>query len=452
MLRSFQVGNHRSICDEQELALIPAYEKATSVVPIAAIYGGNATGKSNVVSALRFMRDAVQSSFRLWEAERGVPREPFRLDVGMLAEPSTFAVNLRLADGEYMYGFGADDTKIVEEWLYAYRQTNRKTVIFERAGLEVALGDSLPERSSRRRLFASALRDNALLLGTAMQVGEQPEFAPVYRWFARQLRFPTSVRLPGDLLAARVEDALRAHPGYVELVKAADMEVTDVRVDVFEEPSPIEVDAAIDQIDDEIRRLEEAADAADGEVATALQKRANRLLRQRQAMQGPRRQRQLIFVQGPDGTVMTPDEQSAGTLAYVNLLSYVLDTLADGSTLVVDEIDTSLHPRLAARLIELFRDPATNPRTAQLVFTTHDATLLGTSFGREILQRDEIWFTEKQDGATRLYPLTDFHPRKEDNRERRYLGGSYGGVPAVFSDTLVKSLIEARSEATGATS
>lgn len=143
---------------------------------------------------------------------------------------------------------------------------------------------------------------------------------------------------------------------------------------------------------------------------------------------------------------MTVAEQSAGTIAYVDVLTDVLATLDRGGVLVVDELDTSLHPRLVARLIELFRDEQTNPRHAQLVFATHDVTLLGTSFGEELLRRDEIWFTEKENGATTLYPLTDFHPRKEDNRERRYLGGSYGAVPAVFSDTLVETLLASRAE------
>jgi hypothetical protein len=141
---------------------------------------------------------------------------------------------------------------------------------------------------------------------------------------------------------------------------------------------------------------------------------------------------------------MTIEEQSAGTVAYIDLVAHALNALARGGVLLVDEMDMSLHPRLIARLIELFRDPKANPRTSQLIFNTHDATLLGTSFGKEILRRDEIWFVDKKGGATALYPLTDFHPRQEDNREKRYLGGSYGGVPAVFSDSLVESLIESR--------
>ncbi len=140
-------------------------------------------------------------------------------------------------------------------------------------------------------------------------------------------------------------------------------------------------------------------------------------------------------------------DQSDGTRTWVRLVSAALEAIDAGALLVIDEIDTSLHPRLTARLIELFRDRRTNVHSGQLLFTTHDATLLGTSFGNEILGRDEVRFVEKDGaGATKLFPLSDFHPRKDENTERRYLGGSYGAVPAVFSDTLVERLLKARSE------
>jgi AAA15 family ATPase/GTPase len=125
-------------------------------------------------------------------------------------------------------------------------------------------------------------------------------------------------------------------------------------------------------------------------------------------------------------------DQSRGTQAWLRLLVAALTVLERGSTLCVDEIDSSLHPRLTARLVELFRGGETNPAGAQLIFTTHDATLLGTSFGQDVLSRDEVWFVEKgTHGASKVFPLTDFHPRREENTERRYLGGSYGAIPDV---------------------
>jgi uncharacterized protein len=94
------------------------------------------------------------------------------------------------------------------------------------------------------------------------------------------------------------------------------------------------------------------------------------------------------------------------------------------------ELDAGLHPALVAELIRLFQDPESNPRRAQLVFNSHDATILGDSSGDRIIGRDQIWFTEKRtDGSTRLYPLADLDPRKEEAIGRRYLAGRYGATP-----------------------
>lgn len=452
MLRSFRVANHKSIRTQQELALMPAYDASRPVVPVAAVYGGNATGKSNLLDGLWFMRGAVLASFSYWEADSGVPRSPFRLAPAMLAEPSSYAVDLLLADGEYVYGFGVDDAVIVEEFLYVYRHTNRKTIIFERSGQDVTLGDSLRERSSRMKLFTGAMRDNSLLLSVAMQVGRQPEFAPVYRWFSNSLLIRTPrARAPAPLVQ-RVPRAKETYPGYLDLVRAADLEISDIRVEERDLPSTEVDQVRAEQLEQEIRSLRQAIQVVDESSADQLHARVQRLELNRRSVSAARRHRSLVFVHGDGGALMTEAEQSAGTIAYLDILSDVLDALATGGVIVIDELGTSLHPRLLARLIELFRDKQTNPDHAQLIFATHDATLLGTSFGEEVLRRDEIWFTEKHAGSTTLYPLTDFHPRKEDNRERRYLGGSYGGVPAVFSDTLVEQLLTSRPESTNAAS
>jgi hypothetical protein len=452
MLRSFRVANHKSIRTQQELALMPAYDPPRPVVPVAAVYGANATGKSNLLDGLWFMQAAVRASFGRWEAGSGVPRIPFRLDPAMFAEPSTFVVDLALPDGQYVYGFNVDDSEVVDEWLYAYRETNRKTVIFERTGLDLTLGDSLRERTSRTKLLTGAMRDNSLLLSVATQVGEQPEFAPVYRWFGKSLLIRTPRIRRHEPLVHRVPRAMELHAGYLDLVRVADLDITDIRVEERDVPST-EVDhVRAQQLEQEIHSLRQAIEAVDEDVAEQLRARVLRLDLSRRSLSVARRLRSLIFVHGEGGALMTEAEQSAGTIAYLDILSDVLEVLATGGVIVIDELGTSLHPRLLARIIELFRDEQVNPHHAQLVFATHDATLLGTSFGEEILRRDEIWFTEKRQGATTLYPLTDFHPRKEENRERRYLGGSYGGVPAVFSDTLVEQLLASRPEPSDAAS
>ena len=110
--------------------------------------------------------------------------------------------------------------------------------------------------------------------------------------------------------------------------------------------------------------------------------------------------------------------------------------------MLIDEIDASLHPILTAKLISMFRSTSVNPLRSQLIFTSHDAALLGTIDTEEILRRDEIWFAEKDaDGASTLYPLTDFKPRREgENRQRRYLNGNYGAIPDLSTHLFEQAL------------
>ena len=136
-------------------------------------------------------------------------------------------------------------------------------------------------------------------------------------------------------------------------------------------------------------------------------------------------------------------EESLGTLVWLGLVGPVLDALANGVVLLVDELESSLHPGLVAQLVRTFQNPRTNPRGAQLIFNSFEAGLLGNSVDDRILGRDQAWFTEKQhnDGSTQLYPLTDLSPRKAEAVGRRYLAGRYGATP-IISDAEFDSLAE----------
>jgi len=403
MLRSFRFANHRSFRDEQELVLLPAYDQSRPVVPVVAVFGANASGKSNLLDALAWMRRAVLESFRKWEAESGIPRSPFRLDAAAAALPSSYSVDLTIDDVQYTYGFTLDDGVVAEEWLNAYPH-NRERVIFARHGQLVELGSTVPERRGRAELLASLLRENSLLLSTAVQAG-QDEVLPVYRWFREGLGFAGG-KSPSWQVLEQLAQAIGRHPIFVPLLKAADLGIVDVIVD----------------------DVELLSGRATADLAYSV------------------RSKQAVFLHGAGKVPLTWVDQSEGTQLWALLLMAALEALQTGAALVVDEVDASLHPRLTARLIELFRHKSTNSRGAQLLFTTHDATLLGTNLGEEVLRRDEIWFVDKRDGASTLYPLSDFHPRKDENRERRYLAGSYGAVPVTFPDSLVDSVLSTRTE------
>jgi AAA15 family ATPase/GTPase len=154
----------------------------------------------------------------------------------------------------------------------------------------------------------------------------------------------------------------------------------------------------------------------------------------------PRRELVLIHKAAGEELPFNLPDESAGTLTWLALIGPALAALRSGDILLFDEIDASLHPKLSARLLELFQDPVTNPRGAQLIFTTHDTSLLNH------LNRDEVWLTEKgDDGATTLTGLAEFggdKVRRSLNLERAYLQGRFGAVPELDQATVLRVLGE----------
>jgi hypothetical protein len=132
-----------------------------------------------------------------------------------------------------------------------------------------------------------------------------------------------------------------------------------------------------------------------------------------------------------DDVIFNATDESSGTLRLLEVAGTAVPVLNRGGLFLIDEIDASLHPLLTTMLIRLFRSPEVNQHGAQLVFTTHDATLLGSIDGDDVLERDQVWFTSKRDdGSSELFSLAEFKPRREgENRLKRYLNGSYGAIP-----------------------
>lgn len=434
MLRSFRLQNHRSFQGEAELSLLPSYSTERPAVPVAAIYGANAAGKSNLLDGLRFMSRAVRESYRRWEPEGGVPRQPFRLDPASAASPSTFVVDLLLDGVRYVYGFVVDDDRVLQEWLYGYPR-GKKRVIFEREGASVGFGSTVSESRARAEALAELTRPNALFLSLAAQVGLM-ELTPVREWFVSGLwwgpsRLGSFVTRSVSLAQALMGDQSEGE-ALVDLIRAADVGITEVVVDTDEKAlqrrqTELEQRLAVAE-----RELAAAPPDRDDGRTTFLQRMVEARANELASLASDRVPQRLRFVHAGAEDPFDFADESAGTQAWITLLPSVLRSLRQASTLVIDEIDTSLHPHLTAHLVRMFQSEKTNPGGAQLIFTTHDASLLGTTFGEEVLARDQIWFVEKTvGGSSTLYPLTDFHPRKDENRERRYLGGSYGAVPIV---------------------
>jgi uncharacterized protein len=383
VLRSFRVTNHRSIRTEQELALTPVYDKTRPVVPVAAIFGANASGKTNLLDALRFMQHAVRRSHAEWEPGTGIPRMPFTLDPAALEEPSVYVTELVLDGVRHIYGFEIDDKRVREEWLYAYPH-NRRRVIFDREGQQIKLGSTLADNRSRGALLAELTRDNSLFLSSAAHFN-LADVLPLYQWF----RVGVTVvgadhKADQTTLVERLLPTSASRKAVIGLLRAADLGITDVIVD------PLHLDLG--------------------------------------APGSP-----LRFVHSESGAMLKLEDQSDGTLRWMVIVEELLDTLAHGRLLVVDEFNASLHPRLTAHIVDMFHSPDANQRGAQLIFATHESTLLAPFIGDDVVMRDEVWFVDKdRAGATTLYALSGFKPRKYESTERRYLTGAYGAVPRLF--------------------
>jgi hypothetical protein len=418
MLLSFRFANHRSFRDEQQLNLTSVYadglpdERAPEAVTVAGIFGANASGKSNTLDALTYMRRLTLRSDREVEPGEGIRRSPFRLVPEIADEPSRYVVDLLLEGVRHTYGFSIDDRRVLEEWLYTYPH-NRQRKIFEREGSDFAWGEESGKEKELPRI-AEITASTALFVSTIARFDLRksgPHSKPthaIYRWF-RQVDAGLD---DGTKTAHRpicwVQDAPQRDL-VISLLRAADVGISDVVV-VAPRADPTVL----------------------AQLSTVQAERAE-ILRSR-----------LQFIHcGADGdTALDLADESAGTRRILALAARCVDTLSIGALMSVDEIDASLHPMLTAKMIGLFQSERTNPRRSQLLFTSHDATLLGTFDADEVLHRDQVWFTEKDHhGASTLFPFSEFKPRKQgENRQRRYLNGSYGAVPDLSKDLFEQAL------------
>jgi hypothetical protein len=421
VLLSFRAGNVRSFRDELELSMLATTlsEKDVrrsvawreggvpiDVLPAAAIFGANASGKSNVLRSMYDMRTLVLQSFRQ-PPTADMPHVPFRLDPACAKRPSRFEIEIVLEGVRHTYGFEFDRDRVIEEWAFRYPH-GRAALLFERRGDEVELG---PTERAKSRAIRDLLRPNALFLSTAAHANH-PILLKVYEWFSRNLLLAEATTRPfRQAFTLQILEDGNNGEFVLELLRAADLGITGAR--------KYEID------DDTRERLRRAARILAGEEEA-----------EGQPLEPLLEDLMLLEHEGAAGDVeFGPHEESLGTLVWFGLVGPVVDALARGAVLLADELDSSLHPALVAQIVRLFQSKETNPNRAQLIFNTHDVTLLGDTASDRILGRDQIWFTEKEnEGATRLFPLTDLDPRKDEALAKRYLAGRYGAMPILSKE------------------
>ncbi len=402
MLLQFSAQNHRSLRDKQTLSMVASTDRADdarlipcpairgAVQPVAAVYGANASGKSNLVSAMLFMARAVLQSHQNWKPGGPVPWQPFLLADATPAT-ATYEMSFITSGLRCRYGFALSPDRIEEEWLHTW-PNGKKQVWLERQRDKFTFGKRLQgENEAIRKLT----RPNSLFLSAAAQ-NNHAALSQVYGAFSDPNmvgRRAVSASSTAEWFIASELARLTETSNAAQLLALNDlMRASDTGVLGFSVGPP----------------PESAPPGIPVQNVISFQHRS---------------------VEGKAPSLQWADE-SGGTQALLVLGVRLFKVLDVGGLFIIDELEASLHPSLARRIVELFQDPKQNPKRAQLVFTTHDTNLLGSTTGDPVLRRDQVWLTEKDEaGATTLYPLTDFSPRKQENLERGYLQGRYGAVP-----------------------
>ncbi|WP_214108717.1 AAA family ATPase [Acrocarpospora catenulata] len=422
MLIRFEVANFRSILDAVELSMVaidrdrdaarPIPNLGESLLPVAAIFGPNASGKSNIIAALTWLRTAVRDSLRFWDDE--IPVEPFAFSAGE-HRPSEFAVESVISGVRFEYLLELDRREVVYEALFHYPEKKRRR-IFERDGSEFKLQRGLGNLSGTREL----LTPRSLALSIARRFDE-----PLVSDFIRNLLATQTLGLTSHDKRRRDVGAHLATTRWFEndsdheQLSLPGLEELDSRADRAQALALLRLaDLGIDDVVvDEIPYLGSDSGAS---------------------LPSRRRRVRLVHRLAQETVPFEFSAESEGTRTWYRLIGPVLGALRSGSLLLFDELDASLHPTLSMELIRLFHDPLTNPRGAQLIFTSHDTSLLNH------LNRDEVWLTEKApDGTTRLGALAEFageRVRKSQNLERAYLHGRFGALPDADRTELLRAL------------
>ena len=396
MLVNFTFKNFRSFKDEMTLSMEAAsiQELGDAVVktcgedllPVAVMYGANSSGKSNVLKALKAMRDVLLSSVKLNPKDK-LDAEPFSLDLTSSSEPTSFEIQFTLNGSKFRYGFDYTSEMIISEWLYEKRSGEREFELFLRSGNEFKIsktrfseGIGKQDSTPANRLFVSLV---AQLNGKVSQ--------SILDWFSN-IEYISGI-YDDAYIGKTLTMVYEENNGYLEVLN-------------FLGQSQL------------------------GFNGLAITKDSSR--------EKPLEAKSVHYIYDKEGNIvdkrqfLIEDMESEGTKKMIEIAGPIVDAIRLGQILIVDELDAKLHPFLTRKIISMFMDKNINKNGAQLIFATHDTNLLNIQY----LRRDQIWFTEKdKTDSTELYSLIEFRDeagnkvRNDRNIEKDYINGRYGAIP-----------------------
>jgi hypothetical protein len=423
MLIEFKCSNFRSIREEQTLSLVAKNTdknlpsciiernlpglSGLKYLKGAAIYGANASGKTNILLAIKFLSDFVRDSATKINPGEKTGAQPFKLDKDSASKPSKFEITFVAEDVRYLFGFAAMPQRVLEEYLVAYPKgvpqrwyertfdPENQKYVWSKTSTAFKQDKNLQEKT----------RENSLFLSVGPQFNN-PQLTQVFNWFNESLKFYNLNTEEGisPVFTAKQFNKEQFSPGLLKLLRSADFGVAGAIID-----------------EKEITKENVNHFGLRGRIA---------LWEKRAGKSGKIYEFNLVHkAEGIEPVVLDfITEESAGTRRFFALIGPWLDILEKGNIVFVDEIETSLHPMLVKELLKLLFCEKNNPKGAQIIFTTHNPVLLDIN----LIRRDQVWFTEKDpSGATHLYPLTDYQPRNGEALAKGYLAGRYGGIPFI---------------------
>lgn len=414
MLIEFRVENFFSIQDEQVLSMVASSDdtffnshtngdKKLALLKSSVIYGANAAGKSSIIKALNVMRRIIILSAKKQRGDK-LPVTPFLLG-DEDDKPTKFEIIFMQDNTRYQYGFILTSEKILEEWLLVFGESNRAQKWFERiynekeGRYDYSFGAKF---LGSKQLWAENTRDNALYLSAATQLNSK-QLKPVFDFFALKLKIINLNNF--DHQRHITIDKYKENKKFInEFLKIADLDIENIQI---EEKKIDETTLISENIPKELKEL----------IQRDLKKGINISKMDIQTTHINQKGEMVNF---------NLNNESDGTQNFFNLIGIWIDSLKKGNILICDELNTHLHPLMTKFLVNLFHNEDLNKSNAQLIFTTHDTSILN----QDVFRRDQIWFCEKQNKATKLYPLSDFKVRKDKtNLENDYLLGRFGALP-----------------------
>jgi hypothetical protein len=407
MLLQFKVSNYRCFADETTLDLTASTIKehkdslidvnGVNVLPLAAVYGANASGKSSLFMAMEAMRDIiVNKTLERYKAIR--QNEPtaslasrFLFDDDYEKKPTEFEMCFIIDGAEYRYGFAFSEESIISEYLYKKKVSKHETIekmMYERTSTETTIGDKIPEKTKNEIEYCASMCSDASLLIADIGFREKDtEMMLIFKWFLKLLVIRSDTYYLNDhyeqIIGRFLHQSIIPHDLIMFYLKDID-------------PCIVKVEGFIEDIKGKQRIYK---------VKTT------------HLYNGSEKEIPLSF-------------ESDGTKKYLALLFSLLMVLLNGGQCCIDELDSKLHPLILRKIVRMFSDKSINTKGAQLIFSAHNIINLDSSD----LRRDEIWFVEKSDHKSTLYSLHDFEDedgsvRSDLNYGKHYLSGRFGAVP-----------------------